>query len=108
MDWFCGVMLVVLGIIACIAVSHWQHRADVADERRGRTVEIIERLVDSTAYQEPSRLDANDPLRDRFVFCGRWLEHGHGRDCPWMAAVSRVRPLAQPARPGAAGDGLEG
>lgn len=93
MDWFCTAMIVVLGLIAVACVRHFRDQADVADERRGRTVAIIERLVEVTAYQEPSRMDANDPLRDRFVFCERWTEHGHAPECPWVAAVNRVRPV---------------
>lgn len=92
MDWYCLVMIVALGLIACWGVSHFRDLADVADERRGRTVEIIERLADAVAYQEPTRVDADDKFRDRFVFCDRITDHGHAFECPWLAAVRRVRP----------------
>lgn len=92
MDWYCLVMMMVLGVVACAGASYFRNLADVADERRGRTVAIIESLVEVTGYQEPTRRDANDPLRDRLVFCGRWTDHGHAPTCPWVAAVNRVRP----------------
>ena len=98
MDWFYMGVVVLMGILAIGVAQHWRGQFEQADERRGRTVAIIERLVEPLAYQEPTRMDANDPLRDRLVFCGRWTDHGHAPDCPWVAAVARVRPIER-ARP---------
>lgn len=91
-DLYCWAAIVALGLVACWGVSHFRDLANLADERRGRTVEIIAAMIDVTAGQEPTRLDANDPLRDRFVFCERWTDHGHAPECPWVAAMNRLDP----------------
>ena len=85
--------------VVMVALSLWIYTryAAVVDESGARWLEIqqakelIERMANTTSDQEPTRRDANDPLRDRFVFCDRWVERGHASTCPWQALLQWSR-----------------
>lgn len=63
-----------------LSAARWLRIRELEDRER--------RLVDALDGEEPTRPDANDPLRSRFVFCGRWPEHGHASACPWAAIAA--------------------
>lgn len=81
--------------ILCLVIGMWIYimYCRVVDEAAARQLEIsaletmVGRLVNRTDAAEPTRKDANDPLRDRFVFCERLTEQGHAPTCAWQEAV---------------------
>jgi hypothetical protein len=90
MDAICLFGMSAIGIVALAACYKLREQADRADERRGRTVAVLDAIVTATGCAEPTRPDANDPFKTRFLFCGRWTEKGHGERCPWQAALART------------------
>lgn len=77
----------------------YSEMVDLAAERWLKLQTIAEafgRMQAAEGGREPVRPDADDPLRSRFVFCGRWPEQGHAPTCPWQAvatlAVREDRP----------------
>lgn len=81
----------VVQVIVTNLLTVGRGTTDDARTRASLLVAAARRLVvDATGGQEPRRTDANDPLRDRFVCCGRSTVHGHAPAWPWHAVFTMV------------------
>jgi len=87
MEWIVGIPMFVIGIGILLAYSNKACEAELLAHTCEKQKKAIWELTTTTAHQEPTRMDANDPLRDRFVFCGSWPERGHAKSCPWVALM---------------------
>ncbi len=88
MDWTCAGLIALLGLGSLWLVA--SIASDRNREQRRRTVahEAIAGLVSAIGEVEPTTPDANDPMRSRFMVCGRWPESGHTKDCAWRRVVA--------------------
>lgn len=115
MDWMTWIIPGGVALIAAAGIgSLWdrleKRAADIAYMRA-----IMKDLRSAVGGFEPVRKDANDPLRDRFIFCGRWVDScRHAPNCPWsamdreMLGLSRVRPFVNAIDDAATGSAGEG
>lgn len=78
--------LLLIAALACLANERSKRIAAEAFPAAERV--LLERLLAQTHGNEPIRRDENDPLRRRYVFCGRWPEQGHSPTCVWQAAAA--------------------
>jgi hypothetical protein len=95
MEWWERGLWIIGMLLAICSLAGRQHQWLEAERQSDSRGQAIQRLVDAVAGQEPTRLDADDPLRDRFVFCGRITDRGHGRDCAWQAALALLASAAE-------------
>lgn len=87
MDWYYALLFpAVIFVIAALSITSLRASLERKTAQAEKWYALLTALTDATERIEPKRPDANDPLRQRYVFCGRWVEIGHSPECPWFLA----------------------